>query len=73
MLAEESGDDTNICGVLNALFSFFKLSTGRREDLINLRGAMMEDQDDFEESLDQFFLRHVDTRLVTPVISKQET
>lgn len=53
----------SIVSLLGNLHSYFKTSTARREDMVEVReelGERMEDE--FTEVLDQFFLRHVDTR-----------
>ena len=53
----------NISDVLNDIHSFFKLSSGRREDLLEVRGDLREKLgNEFEEPMKQFFLRHVSSR-----------
>ena len=66
--------DMNLMALLGNLHSFFKTSTARREDMVELRGEMErvreelaeEMEEVFTEVLGQFFLRHVDTRWLTP-------
>ena len=49
--------------ILNDLFGFFKHSTARRADVIEVRKDMAEQLgDDFDESFSQFFIRHVESR-----------
>ena len=53
----------NISDVLNDIHSFFKLSSGRREDLLEVRGDLREKLgNEVEEPMKQFFLRHVSSR-----------
>ena len=55
--------ETNMSEILNDLFGFFKHSTARRADVIEVRKDMAEQLgDDFDESFSQFFLRHVESR-----------
>jgi hypothetical protein len=49
--------------LLGQLHGFFKTSTARREDMVEVREELAERlEDTFDEVLNQFFLRHVDTR-----------
>ena len=53
----------DIMSLLGNLHGYFKTSTARRADMVEVREELAETlQDQFEEVLDQFFLRHVDTR-----------
>ena len=53
----------NLVSLLGNLHGFFKTSSARREDMVELREELAEElQDQLEEVCDQFFLRHVDTR-----------
>ena len=55
--------DENIGSLLANIHSFFKVSTARREDMIDVREEMADELEEaFDEVLDQFFLRHVETR-----------
>lgn len=52
-----------IASLLGNLHGFFKTSTARREDMVEVREEMADQMEDvFEEVLDEFYLRHVDTR-----------
>ena len=60
----------NIGSLMANLHSFFKTSTARRADMIEVREDLAEARDDlgdeledaFEEILDQFFIRHIEVR-----------
>ena len=53
----------NLTDVLTDLHGFFKLSSARREDLLEVRQDMREELgSQFEEPMNQFFLRHVSSR-----------
>jgi len=62
--------DQNLMSLLGNLHSFFKTSTARREDMVEVREEMAQVREEeaeemeevYTEVLDQFFLRHVDTR-----------
>ena len=62
--------DMNLMSLLGNLHGYFKTSTARREDMMDLRGEMEQVREElaeeveeaFTEVLDQFFLRHIDTR-----------
>jgi hypothetical protein len=49
--------------VLTDIHSFFKLSSVRREDVLEVRGDLREKLgSQFEEPIKQFFLRHMSSR-----------
>jgi hypothetical protein len=53
----------SVVSLLGNLHGFFKTSTARREDMVEVREELAEQlEEEYEEVLDQFFLRHVDTR-----------
>ena len=53
----------NLVSLLGNLHGFFKTSTARREDMVEVREDLAERlEDEFTEVLDQFFMRCVDTR-----------
>ena len=53
----------DVVSLLGNLHGFFKTSAARREDMVEVREELAEElEDQMEEVLDQFFLRHVDTR-----------
>ena len=55
--------DMSLMSLLGNLHGFFKTSTARREDMVEVREELAEElEDTYTEVLDQFFLRHVDTR-----------
>ena len=62
MVAVKSMDRV-LVRLLGHLHGFFKTSTARREDMVEVREELAERlEEDLEEPLDQFFLRHVATR-----------
>ena len=53
----------NIVALLGLVHGFFKTSTARREDMVEVREDLADSLEDvYEEVLDQFFRRHVATR-----------
>jgi hypothetical protein len=55
--------DKDIVSLLGNLHGYFKTSTARRADMMEVREELAEQlQDEYEEVLEEFFLRHVDTR-----------
>ena len=55
--------DMNLVSLLGNIHGFFKTSTARREDMIEVREELEEELEEvFTEVLDQFFIRCVDTR-----------
>ena len=55
--------DKNIGSLLANTHSFFKTSSARRADLVEVREELADSVEDaLEEILDEFFVRHVGTR-----------
>ena len=59
----EKALSVSVVSLLGNLHGFFKTSSARRADMVEVREELAETlQDEMDEILDQFFRRHVDTR-----------